>query len=939
MNTEKATPRCPQCGSLIPSEAIQGLCPRCVLQGATMGTDSGGRPIRSDPPTLEAIGVAFPQLEIQGLIGRGGMGFVYKARQPKLDRFVALKILPSELSAEPQFIGRFNREARALARLSHPNIVAVYDFGVNQGFCYLLMELVDGVNLRQAMKAGRFTPREALQIVPKICEALQFAHDQGVLHRDIKPENILLDAQGRVKIADFGIAKMAGDEGFDVALTQSGARLGTPVYMAPEQIEKPGDVDHRADIYSLGVVFYELLTGELPLGRFAPPSAKSTYDDERIDAIVMRALAKERELRQQSAGEVKTQVETVSASPPSDRSNPSASIPKPEPPAGAEASGAGAKAGGEENPVGKRIGRVLMLLGRVGVGLMLLTGLDIGWGLVTHPGGTWDGTQALVMLGVTLGSMFLGLLGEAMVEKSTPSSRVTPEGAKRSAFLYARVPVHWKSWILLALGVVDLVLITRLLAMWGSMISFLSGSARTSLVGMGVLALGMFGGTALLRWGWRERSGLIQCLGMELPEGASEQDRWLRSATLLGLAGLVGGLVFGMLSWVVALLTFITFTSTSGGSQWLLLISLLGAVIGLESWRKNGATNQGVRVARPEWMTRYGVVFLVLGGLFLSSVYLPIRTSESTGRSTTGGVWNLASLWLLTGGALLSGHPMLRALALAASGLGLLSSSVGVGSILLMGYQGDLPPRVALPVFGLAASPFFGIGSALVEWLGFWVSLRTLSRRDARPFFGIRTEEEGWTWTRRAGFLVCGVVLVGAWYWWGFLAASTGTLNPKTVVSQPQPVARGGVSDAPVVLDTEPSRVLVDAQGLPERLPEGEPSPAALKWHFAWKRLRERQHQADVGVVAPEGPEIRAARRDVAVAQAEFESNPASADRARLDYAEAMLTIVRKRFEVGRATESEVDEARLAAAEARAAMDGREPARSGVEPGMLPSQP
>ena len=623
MNTEKATPRCPQCGSLIPSEAIQGLCPRCVLQGATMGTDSGGRPIRSDPPTLEAIGAAFPQLEIQGLIGRGGMGFVYKARQPKLDRFVALKILPSELSAEPQFIGRFNREARALARLSHPNIVAVYDFGVNQGFCYLLMELVDGVNLRQAMQAGRFAPREALQIVPKICEALQFAHDQGVLHRDIKPENILLDAHGRVKIADFGIAKMAGDDGFDLALTQSGARLGTPVYMAPEQIEKPGDVDHRADIYSLGVVFYELLTGELPLGRFAPPSAKSTYDDERIDAIVMRALAKERELRQQSAGEVKTQVETVSASPPSDRSNPSASIPQRESPAGAEAPGVGAKAGGEENPVGKRIGRVLIFLGRVGVGLMLLTGLNIGWGLVTHPGGAWDGTQALVMLGVTLGSM-----------------------------------------------------------------------------------------------------------------------------------------------------------------------------IGFRGWRKHGATDQGVRVARPEWMTRYGVVFLVCGG-----------------------------------------------------------------------------------------------------------------------------------------------VLVGAWYWWGFLAASTGTLNPKTVVSQPQPVSGGGVSDAPVVLDTEPSRVLVDAQGLPERLPEGEPSPAALKWHFAWKRLRERQHQADVGAVAPEGPEIRAARRDVAVAQAEFESNPASANRARLEYAEAMLTIVRKRFEVGRATESEVDEARLAAAEARAAMDGREPARLGVEPGILPSRP
>ncbi len=161
------------------------------------------------------------------------------------------------------------------------------------------------------MQASRFSPSAALAIIPSICGALQYAHERGVLHRDIKPENILLDAQGRVKLADFGIAKLVrepGDAPTDVTLTQSGARLGTPHYMAPEQIEKPAEVDHRADIYSLGVVFYELLTGELPLGRFAPPSEKADLD-ARVDAIVFRALAKERELRQQSAGEVKTQVE------------------------------------------------------------------------------------------------------------------------------------------------------------------------------------------------------------------------------------------------------------------------------------------------------------------------------------------------------------------------------------------------------------------------------------------------------------------------------------------------------------------------------------------------------------------------------------------------------------------------------------------------------
>ncbi|MBK6900054.1 MAG: protein kinase [bacterium] len=223
-------------------------------------------------------------------------------------------MLSEPLGRNPAFAERFHREARVLAKLHHPSIVSVFDFGQAGGFFYLLMEYVDGANLRQAMRAGRFTPGQALEIVPKICEALQFAHEHGVLHRDIKPENILLDGRGRVKIADFGIAKLVGGGKADVTLTASGASLGTPAYMAPEQIERPGEVDHRADIYSLGVVFYEMLTGELPLGRFAPPSQKTPLD-ERVDEIVLRALAKERELRQQSATEVRTQVEGVTSSP------------------------------------------------------------------------------------------------------------------------------------------------------------------------------------------------------------------------------------------------------------------------------------------------------------------------------------------------------------------------------------------------------------------------------------------------------------------------------------------------------------------------------------------------------------------------------------------------------------------------------------------------
>ncbi len=216
-----------------------------------------------------------------------------------------MKILPPHLAVQPGFSERFSREARALAKLHHPNIVTVFDFGESGGFFYLLMEFVNGVNLRKAMQAG-VKPEQAMLLVPRICEALQFAHDHGVLHRDIKPENILLDTAGTPKLADFGIAKLADEKGS--GLTLSGAALGTASYMAPEQIEKPATVDHRADIYSLGVVFYEMLTGELPLGRFGVPSEKANVS-EGVDAVVMRALEKERERRQQSAGEMKTQVE------------------------------------------------------------------------------------------------------------------------------------------------------------------------------------------------------------------------------------------------------------------------------------------------------------------------------------------------------------------------------------------------------------------------------------------------------------------------------------------------------------------------------------------------------------------------------------------------------------------------------------------------------
>ncbi|HVC94832.1 MAG TPA: protein kinase [Pirellulales bacterium] len=218
----------------------------------------------------------------------------------------------AQTAADPAFAERFAREARALARLNHPNIVSVFDSGQADGLYYLAMEYVDGTNLRELMRAGSLKPSEALAIVPQICDALQFAHDEGIVHRDIKPENVLLDQKGRIKIADFGLAKLLRQAPADHNLTGESQVMGTPHYMAPEQVERPLDVDHRADIYSLGVVFYEMLTGELPLGRFEPPSHKVSVSVQ-LDEVVLRALAKEPDRRYQHASDVRTDVEAIDA--------------------------------------------------------------------------------------------------------------------------------------------------------------------------------------------------------------------------------------------------------------------------------------------------------------------------------------------------------------------------------------------------------------------------------------------------------------------------------------------------------------------------------------------------------------------------------------------------------------------------------------------------
>ncbi|MHC4285005.1 MAG: serine/threonine-protein kinase, partial [Planctomycetota bacterium] len=320
---------CRECGGQLPADAPEGMCPQCLMKlglPTGVGTEkvgpkdegrdvptTGTPPGRFVPPEPAELAEQFPQLEIVELLGQGGMGAVYKARQKQLDRMVALKILPPEVGQDTAFTERFMREARSMAKLNNPRIVSVFDFGqTKEDLYYFIMEFVDGTDLRHVIRAGGLSPKEALALIPQICEALQFAHEEGIVHRDIKPENILIDKKGRVKISDFGLAKLLDKPATANTLTAAGHTMGTPHYMAPEQIEHPGQVDHRADIYSLGVVFYEMLTGELPIGRFAPPSQKVQVD-VRLDNVVLRTLEKEPERRYQHASEVQTDVETIKA--------------------------------------------------------------------------------------------------------------------------------------------------------------------------------------------------------------------------------------------------------------------------------------------------------------------------------------------------------------------------------------------------------------------------------------------------------------------------------------------------------------------------------------------------------------------------------------------------------------------------------------------------
>src|SRR4051812_13714138 len=286
--------KCLQCGVVLDVKILSGLCPTCLLkQGLigplTQGTETFGA------PSLESIAEAMRGLfEPVRFIGRGGMGAVYEGRHSSLNRTVALKVMlppAAESGSITHSYHRFKREGRLPARLSHRNIVAVYDFGLGGNFLYFTMDFVDGPSLGQMLKSGPLIPSHAFELFLQLCDGLRHAHESRVIHRDIKPENLLVDKRGVLKIADFGLAKLNGGGASDEWPTEDGRGMGTLYYMAPEQFEEPQAVDHRADIYSAGVVLYEMLTGGRPLGRFSAPSQKAEVDPS-LDAVLFRALEK-----------------------------------------------------------------------------------------------------------------------------------------------------------------------------------------------------------------------------------------------------------------------------------------------------------------------------------------------------------------------------------------------------------------------------------------------------------------------------------------------------------------------------------------------------------------------------------------------------------------------------------------------------------------------
>jgi len=269
-------------GEEIPADDLAGIA-NWMLQQRTPGSASSDDQLFTPP--VEDLAAAFPDFAEFSLIGSGGMGSVYRAYQTKLAREIAIKTLTPAKKHDSGFRERFAREALSMAQMDHPNIVAIHETGVREDLFYIIMEFVPGRTLRDEINKGPLSTERARDVMQQLCAGMEHAHDRGVLHRDLKPRNILLHENGTVKIADFGLAKILDETKSDFTLTLTEIALGTPAYMAPEQSQSLPGLDQRADIYSLGVVFYEMLTGKLPTGKFAPPTK-----DEHLNNIVHKAL-------------------------------------------------------------------------------------------------------------------------------------------------------------------------------------------------------------------------------------------------------------------------------------------------------------------------------------------------------------------------------------------------------------------------------------------------------------------------------------------------------------------------------------------------------------------------------------------------------------------------------------------------------------------------
>lgn len=313
MSTKTTTQRtCRTCGAPLQG----GGCSNCLFQlAADVGTAERACAPAFTTPDQERLKALMPDFEILEMIGRGGMGAVFKVRQPRLSRLAALKVLPPERATDPAFVERFFREAQALAQLTHPCIVDIYDMGQRGNFLYILMEFVEGRPLREPIQSKSISPVDALRLTMDLCGALDCAHAHGIVHRDIKPENVLLTPDGHAKLLDFGLVKLTEDSRLGrFTLTEINLRMGTPQYMAPEQASGSTEIDHRVDLYAVGVLLYEMLTGAPPALNYTPPSRKTTVDS-RIDRVVERALRESPSDRYASAGEFHNDVAHIVRTP------------------------------------------------------------------------------------------------------------------------------------------------------------------------------------------------------------------------------------------------------------------------------------------------------------------------------------------------------------------------------------------------------------------------------------------------------------------------------------------------------------------------------------------------------------------------------------------------------------------------------------------------